>query len=502
MNSVKLLRRVFIVLTMLVVLSALLLIFQFTDVAFHVWDRLARAPVVFLVFYGFAIFLITVAGLFLIYKIWTLGRAPRGKTLPRTAPRSVASVREKLRHARAQGIDVASIGEDLEKIHKETEETTLEVAFFGKIGTGKSALIQTLMPQAQIALSVIGGSTMRVERYHYRTPVGLSLVLLDMPGTHQAQSVAAFDEKVMENARRAHIVCYVLDQDITASDRESIALLDHFGKPMIVVLNKINHYDEAERQQLRARIRSRIPGAARLVLVASAYPQRVRRRRGDGRVEIEERLGGGEIRALLDAFADLEARRGELADAQRQALLDLADATLDKRLDVLRREKGRALVKAYSRKAMLGGVAAVGPGTDVLIQGYLGVEMMKSLCELHALAVREIDLQTLLETASGKVKTRMTVLLALAGNICKAFPGLGTILGGAAHAVAYGLIFESLGNATRQALERTNEAFTSETILNHFEEQLHHDLEKRATALVETVIRAGKDPGQRADAPR
>lgn len=499
MNSVRLLRRILILLTLGVVLSVLLLIFQFTDIAFRVWDRLERTPAVFLVIYLLTIMVIAALGLFLIYKIWRLGRVPRAEPPRKAPPRSVERVREKLRQARAQGVDVA---DDLDEIQAKATPVNLEVAFFGKIGTGKSALIQTLLPHARIDISVIGGATVRVTRYRYRMPTGVSLVLLDMPGTHQAQTVARLDEAVMESARRAHIICYVLDQDITASDRESIALLDHFAKPMIVVLNKTDRYDAAQRRTLSARIRSRIPAAARLVLVTSAHKRMVRRTRTDGGREIEERLGGGEVRALLEAFADLENRRGELAAAQRRALIDLADDSLDKRLDVLRREKGRALVKAYSRKAMLGGVAAVGPGTDVLIQGYLGVDMLKSLCRLHEIPAREIDLHTLVEAATGKVKTRMTVLLALAGNVCKAFPGMGTILGGTAHAVAYGLIFESLGNATRHALEHANQGVTPETILEHFEKELHHDLEKRAISLAQTVIDTGGPTGEDANPPR
>ena len=44
-------------------------------------------------------------------------------------------------------------------------------------------------------------------------------------------------------------------------------------------------------------------------------------------------------------------------------------------------------------------------------------------------------------------------LLAVAGNALKAFPGVGTIAGGLTHAVAYGLIFDALGNGLRSSLD-------------------------------------------------
>ena len=64
------------------------------------------------------------------------------------------------------------------------------------------------MPHATIDTSIIGGSTATIERYHYENPRGLSLTLLDMPGTHQAGADGTLDQEVMNAARRVHIVAY------------------------------------------------------------------------------------------------------------------------------------------------------------------------------------------------------------------------------------------------------------------------------------------------------
>lgn len=488
MDSVKLLRRIFILLTVVVVLAVFLVIFQLTDLGFRTYDRLSQSSPLLIGAYLLMIAVVSFAGLFLIYKIWAMGR--NKKPAPhRREPRTLDSVQTRLDKAREQGLDVSTIEDELAAVSDEPPRT-LEVAFFGKISTGKSSLIRTLIPNAHIETSIIGGSTSTIERFHYTTKQGLSLTLIDMPGTHQAQTVASLHEEVMIAARRAHIVCYVLDQDITASDQQSITELFGFGKPLVVILNKINRYDEQERAQLSERIQSRIPSNARFVMVSSAYPQSVRRIGKDGKVSMEERLGGGEVKPLLNAFAELEMRRGELGSAQRQALLDLADDALSKRLTAFRRERGEAMVKAYSRKAMLGGVAAVGPGTDVFIQGYLGMDMLKSLSKLYDRSTQDMDFQILLENIGSKIKSQLTLVLALTGNVCKAFPGVGTVLGGASHAVAYGLIFESLGNALLDTFERS-EDLNSQNVLKHFEAQLNRDLEKRAVGLVKTVL-AGK----------
>ena len=496
-NSVSLIRKAIILLTVLIVLVVLLLIFQFTDIAFRVWDRLQHTPPGFLIFYLIVIALIAAAGLILIWKIWTVGRNRRrgSPTAPERKRLSLEELQARAAAARAQGLDTSAIDAEIDAIANEPQE--LELAFFGKISTGKSSLIQTMLPHATIDTSIIGGSTTTIERYHYENARGLSLTLLDMPGTHQAGADGTLDQEVMTAARRVHIVAYVLDQDPTESDMISLLRLHAFEKPMLVILNKTNLYNAAELDELKTRIRARLPEDIAFITAASAYRQPLRRQQPDGTALWEAREVPGNISALLQKLAQMTAARGTLTARNRDALISLADENLSQRLNHYRRERGEAMVKSYARKAMLGGVAAVGPGTDVIIQGYLGMDMLKNLTKLYNIPARDIDLQTLVEAASSKIKTHLTVILALAGNVCKAFPGIGTVIGGASHAVAYGLIFESLGRATLQTLERGSfDAFNTQHIMQHFEEQLKNDLETRAQSLVRLALNSREKSSQ------
>ena len=468
-NSVSLIRKAIILLTVLIVLVVFLIIFQFTDIAFRVWDRIQHTPPAFIAIYLTIVALIAAIGLGLIWKIWTVGRKRRGQGSTTAAEKKRHTLEElqaRAAAARAQGGDVSAIEAELAAIEAEPQE--LELAFFGKISTGKSSLIQTLLPNASVDTSIIGGSTTAIERYHYENNRGLSLTLLDMPGTHQAGADGTLDREVMTAARRVHIVAYVIDQDLTESDIISILRLHAFDKPMLVVLNKTNLYTADELAELKTRIKSRLPDGVNYIACASAYRQKIQRIAADGSATWEEEYRGGDIAPLLQTIAQMTTARGTLTARNREAL-----------------------VKNYARKAMLGGVAAVGPGTDILIQGYLGMDMLKHLTRLYDIPARDIDLQTLVEAASSKVKTQLTIILALAGNVCKAFPGIGTVIGGASHAVAYGLIFESLGRATLQALESGSGNIDTRHIIQKFEEQLHNDLETRAQNLVRLAI--GRD---------
>ena len=50
------------------------------------------------------------------------------------------------------------------------------------------------------------------------------------------------------------------------------------------------------------------------------------------------------------------------------------------------------------------------------------------------------------------MRNTTAIILAIAGNALKAFPGLGTLGGGVLHAIAYGLVFDSIGNALAASL--------------------------------------------------
>jgi hypothetical protein len=89
------------------------------------------------------------------------------------------------------------------------------------------------------------------------------------------------------------------------------------------------------------------------------------------------------------------------------------------------------------------------------------------------------------------VNKTVPVLLAVAGNALKAFPGVGTLTGGLVHAVAYGLLFDSLGRAVADTLAARG-ALPEQVALKSFEEKLREDVEGRARRLARIVLAEGR----------
>jgi hypothetical protein len=147
----------------------------------------------------------------------------------------------------------------------------------------------------------------------------------------------------------------------------------------------------------------------------------------------------------------LLADESESLDIRRErAVFKMAAARLAEAEGKYRLQRSEQIIRSSTRKAIVGALAAISPGTDIIIQGYIGTMMTQELS--------------------------LPLSLAVAGNGLKAFPGLGTVAGGLVHAVAYGLIFDALGRSLVLTLSRHGELLP-EVAAREFEEGISEHLE-------------------------
>jgi hypothetical protein len=158
-------------------------------------------------------------------------------------------------------------------------------------------------------------------------------------------------------------------------------------------------------------------------------------------------------------------------------------------------KRGNVLVRNHTRSAVVGALAAISPGSDILIQGAIGASLVKSMCSLYEVPVSQLEIDRLLKLGQSRLNRHLAVLMAVIGNALKAFPGLGTLAGGALHAVTYGLIFDALGRSLNETLASRGELSTL-PVINRFTENLGDQLEKRTSDIVRLVMEA-KNSGEK-----
>ncbi len=475
------------------ILLLLTLVLSAAQFGLSLWQQLQTAPP------WFVALIIALSGLMLgfgIWLSWRLLRPARPRATKTAAALSEAELQSHLQAATAAGIDVESAMQELQELARRRELEIIHLALFGEISSGKSSLINALLPGARVATDVIGGTTTNIEHYHWQRESGDEVVLVDVPGLNQVDR--EYDRMVMEEAQRAHVVIFVCDGDLTRNEYLALQPLLALKKPLIVAFNKLDRYSAADQQLIRERLTDRFASDPQVTTagIATQPVRRVIKVGPDGTEHEEEQQLPPQIDELRAAVqAALDDNMALLEHLRDTAVFELTARKLEQSRAQHRVQASAALVKTYTRRAVAGGLAAISPGTDILIQGYLGTRMVKSLCELYEVPVRDIELQKLLDLTQAQVRTALPLILAVAGNAAKAFPGVGTLAGGLMHAVAYGLIFDALGNAVSRTLETRGELRPAPASLM-FRDNLVDDVESRARKLLRLAFDVRKEQGQ------
>jgi len=225
-----------------------------------------------------------------------------------------------------------------------------------------------------------------------------------------------------------------------------------------------------------------------LVFVQSGGEEEVLKIYPDGREEKIIRERKADVSTLAESLQDEIDTQSDLLESLRDAsVFVLVKQKLDVAKNEFREDKAEAIIKSSTRKAVLGALAAISPGSDLVIQGVLGTQMVKGLCALYNVPVRQLDIDKLLDFSGSQMKKSTPLILAVAGNGMKAFPGIGTVTGGLTHAVAYGLIFDALGHAVNKTLQQRGKLQPAPTAIT-FKEMLSEDLEARAKLFAKLVF--------------
>jgi len=341
-----------------------------------------------------------------------------------------------------------------------------------------------MLPEAEVDTDPRAGTTKAIRHYTWVAKSGDRVVIADLPGFNLDDDSAAREE-----TRRAHLVIFLCDGDLTSSQAQQLRQLVVQGKPVVLALNKSDRYKADELQALLQRLRERSRLAAEnIVVISSGGREEVVRMLGEGIEQRESRERAPQIRPLLQAVQRHLDENRELMESLRDtAALLLASEKLDEAKARYRTQKADELVGKYAKRAVIGALAAVAPGSDLVIQGVLATQLMRELSGLYEVPVKEMEIESFLKLAGSKLRNMTAITLAILGNALKAFPGLGTISGGLVHAVAYGMIFDSLGRAAAATLASRG-ALRPYPAAEAFEELLHEHLESGASRFIRMAV--------------
>lgn len=469
-----------IALTLVAVVTLFLLLLA-TDTALSVWQRLREAPLWLQVAYTFFLVLVATAALWI---SWRWLKPPAGKKPLADTPLDPLSLQEQLIESAGEGVDVSAAVGEIREQQRRKQTGEVFIAIFGEISTGKSSLVKALLPEADMESDPRGGTTLQVSHYHWRAGSGDSIVIADLPGYNLDSN-----PEILAEARRAHLVVLLCDSDITRSQMEQLQGLLAMQKPLIVALNKIDRFSAREADVIASSIADKT-GITRddVVFIQTGGHEDVVRLLSDGSEQTVTRERDRDVEPLRLALQRKIDDNLDLMEQLRDtAVLLLAAEKLQQARDIHREQKADELVSTYARRAVVGALAAVAPGSDLVIQGLLATRLVHALCALYGVSVKEVEIESFLRLAGGKVKKLTAITLAITGNALKAFPGIGTLTGGMVHAVAYGMIFDSLGRAAAETLASRGD-LRPYPAARAFEERLNENLEAGAIRFAKIAL--------------
>ena len=451
-----------------------------TESALNIWDRLKAGPAIVLYAYLGLMIAIIVTAIWLVWRL-VIRRSPGKAAAKKPQALTREQIEARMREAASAGVDVGAAQAELAELANRRESGAVHLCFFGEISTGKSSLVKALVPSADVKIDIVGGSTDDIRHFRWQTQSGAEILLTDVPGTGGHDD--GFDETALEEAQRAHVVLFVCDSDLTRAEADALRHLMALGKPMVLVMNKADRFSVDEQATLMHRLLERLEGIGgnitrdRVVAVSAGGEVDVIERTDDGSEVLSRRRRPADIGVLVVAINRLlDTDTAALSDRRDRAVFRLAADKLAEAEAAYRKQRAEQVIRSSTRKAIVGALAAVSPGTDVLIQGYIGTTMTQELCKLYGVVPRDLDVEEFLSLSQSRVGRALPLSLAVAGNGLKAFPGIGTVAGGLVHAVAYGLIFDALGRSLVMTLSKHGELMP-EKAAEEFEEGINEHLQ-------------------------
>lgn len=307
--------------------------------------------------------------------------------------------------------ELAAEFDELESISEKLRKGEVHIAAFGRVGVGKSSLLNALLQRPAFTTSPLHGETRQEGRQSWRSLRDGQVVLIDTPGIDEMDG-AEREEMARAISRRADVTLMVCEGDLTDFEFQALRELCAAQRTVLLVLNKSDRYTSTELEQLLQRLRDRceglLPDAS--VLAASADPRpEVVIRVGPNGTETESARGRPpETHALRERLWSLLEKEGQTLAALNAALFaSELDAKVAARIVAARKSVAENIIRKYCvGKGLVVALNPV-PVTDLLAAAGSDIAMVVHLGEVYGFRLSRSEASRLLLTISAQLAALM-----------------------------------------------------------------------------------------------
>lgn len=298
---------------------------------------------------------------------------------------------------------LASDYDDVRRMLQKLEHGEVHIAVFGRVGVGKSSVLNALLGEPRFSTSALHGETREAGLAPWHEERAGGVFLVDTPGIDE---VGGEDRETAarEAAARADLLLFVVEGDLTASEIAALDLLLEARRPLLLVLNKTDRYTPAELEALEQRLAERTAGKVEPANIIPACA--------------DPRPPGGNAPAAAPDVEALRARLWEILDAEGKSLAAMnatlfagdLSAAIGERVVEARRELAEKLVRTY---CIAKGVAVAFnpvPVADLAAAALIDGGMVVHLSRLYGLPLTRTE-------AGSLIRVIVTQMAALMGTV-------------------------------------------------------------------------------------
>jgi GTPase len=340
---------------------------------------------------------------------------------------------------------------DINHLHgllKKLESQVVHIAVFGMVGRGKSSLLNALVGQPIFQTGPLHGVTRQAESIPWDT--SSAALYLKSAHSEAAHSGAAHSEAALTSRKDAHkavlpgqqasrvelidtpgidevggeerqaiaqtiahqadLILFIIAGDLTQLEYTALAELSQAGKPILLVLNKIDQYSLGDREQILTTLRQKrlahlLPPEN--ILTAAAAPlitQAVRS--ADGKLTTQTRRAAPDVSSLKLKILEILQREGKALIALNTLLYadDINEQVVAQKLNLRNQAADDTIWKTTLTKAI---AVALNPVTvvDLLGGAAIDIALIVTLARLYGLEL----------TQRGATKLLKEIALAMGG---------------------------------------------------------------------------------------
>ena len=299
--------------------------------------------------------------------------------------------------------------QNIQRLIDKLENQQIHIIAFGKVSTGKSSLLNAISGQQHFKVSPLHGETKHTNHLDWPSYQQQSVVLIDTPGTDEFDGEER-ELMAQQAAQQADVILFVLDSDISESQKQQLQTIAQPNKPVIIVLNKADLYTHDEIERLKASIKHKTQNINTRIVAVSAdpRPRTLILELADGSRQEKIETPPARIDELKQLIWMMLDKEGKTITALNASLFagEVSDNVARKVIEV-RQLTGQKIIRTYCMAKGIGVAFNPVPVADLLLAAGLDVAMIRQLSKLYGLPLGKIEATKLTTTIMAQLAVLM-----------------------------------------------------------------------------------------------